>query len=116
MMNEVKKTTDENLEKMVDEGVTGEQQVKKADAKAEEAVVEKQQVNKEDQKKKAEEARVPNAECKKCMERCKACTEKDNNMRSKDIEFTKIEKIFNEKCNEMLDNERFLKEKEKQLI
>ncbi|MFS7905549.1 hypothetical protein Hanom_Chr01g00048981 [Helianthus anomalus] len=39
---------------------------------------------------------------KKCMETCSACTEKDRNMRSIDIEFTKIERIFKEKCNKQL--------------
>ncbi|MFS7905957.1 hypothetical protein Hanom_Chr01g00053781 [Helianthus anomalus] len=105
MMNEVKKTTDEKLKKMVDEGVAKKQQVKKADAKAKEVVVEKQQVM-EDQKKTEKEAEVLNTEvktqiessemldksdhrideqCKKCMETCKACTEKDKNLRYLEI-------------------------------
>ncbi|MFS7935800.1 hypothetical protein Hanom_Chr05g00407811 [Helianthus anomalus] len=67
----------------------------------------------EDQKKMAQESEVPNVEvktqtessemldksdnksdeqCKKCMETCKACTKKDKNLRSRDIDFTKIEK------------------------
>ncbi|MFS7937062.1 hypothetical protein Hanom_Chr05g00423091 [Helianthus anomalus] len=49
------------------------------------------------------------------MEMCKSCTEKDNNLRSRDIEFTKIEKIFKEKCNEMLENEKFLKQENEKL-
>ncbi|MFS7963166.1 hypothetical protein Hanom_Chr08g00734911 [Helianthus anomalus] len=49
------------------------------------------------------------------METCKGCTEKDDNIRSRDIEFTKIERIFKGKCHEMLENERFFKEKEKEL-
>ncbi|MFS7904366.1 hypothetical protein Hanom_Chr01g00035181 [Helianthus anomalus] len=53
--------------------------------------------------------------CKKCMETCNACTGKDKNLRSRDIEFTKIENIFKEKCNEMLENERFLKQKQEKL-
>ncbi|MFS7937065.1 hypothetical protein Hanom_Chr05g00423141 [Helianthus anomalus] len=62
MLNEVKKTVDEKLEKMVDEAVAVEQQVKKADAKAEEKVAKNQQKVEEYQKE--EEATVPNAEVK----------------------------------------------------
>ncbi|MFS7996977.1 putative transcription factor interactor and regulator CCHC(Zn) family [Helianthus anomalus] len=95
LVKEVKKekVVDEKLEKQVDE-----------------AAVEKQQVM-VDQEKTAKEAKVPNTkvktqseyfetlnqsdhktdeQCKKCMETCKACTEKDDNLRSRDIEFTKI--------------------------
>ncbi|MFS7917549.1 putative transcription factor interactor and regulator CCHC(Zn) family [Helianthus anomalus] len=135
MVNELKKTADEKLEKLVDEAVAGEQLVKKVDEKAEEAVIEKLQVM-EDQKNMAKEAKMPNVEviiqtessemlyksnnkteqeCKKCMEMYKACTEKDNNMRSRDIEFTKIEKIFKEKCNEILENEKFLRQENEKL-
>ncbi|MFS7997081.1 hypothetical protein Hanom_Chr12g01137551 [Helianthus anomalus] len=91
-----------------------------------------EQINKNvDEDREAEEATVPNAEvrihsesyekldkfehinvvqCKKCMETCEDCTEKDNSLRSRDIEFTEIEKIFKEKCNEMFENEKFLKQ------
>ncbi|MFS7985437.1 hypothetical protein Hanom_Chr11g00998361 [Helianthus anomalus] len=120
------------VEEIVDESNKLVDEVKKIDEKlVEEAAAEKQQVNEEDQK--AKEAAVPNIEvtqaessemlnkidykiseqCKKCTKKCSAYTEKDNNMRSRDIEFTKIEKIFKEKCHEMLENERFLKEKRK---
>ncbi|MFS8025245.1 hypothetical protein Hanom_Chr16g01472701 [Helianthus anomalus] len=112
MVNKLKKAGEEKAEEVV----TGEQQVKKDDAKVEEKVAEKQQKVEEDQK--AEEAMLPNAEvktqsessemldksdyktdeqCKKFMETCKACTEKDNNLRSRDTEFTKTEKIFKDK-------------------
>ncbi|MFS7979101.1 hypothetical protein Hanom_Chr10g00923391 [Helianthus anomalus] len=49
------------------------------------------------------------------METCSACIEKDKQFKSRDIEFTKIEKIFKEQCHEMLENEKLLKEKEKEL-
>ncbi|MFS7918459.1 hypothetical protein Hanom_Chr03g00201301 [Helianthus anomalus] len=93
-------------------------------------LLQKKQLEKEDQKQKAEKATVPNAEvrtqsesaemfdksdhktdeqCKKCMETYKACTEKDENLRSRNIVITKIEKIFKEKCDEMFENEKCLK-------
>ncbi|MFS7978380.1 hypothetical protein Hanom_Chr10g00914851 [Helianthus anomalus] len=46
-------------------------------------------------------------QCRKCMETCSACTEKDENLRSRNFEFTKIENIFKEKCKEMLEIENF---------
>ncbi|MFS7905817.1 hypothetical protein Hanom_Chr01g00052141 [Helianthus anomalus] len=49
------------------------------------------------------------------METCNACIEKDENLRSDNVEFTKIEKVFKEKCNEMLENENILKQKEEEL-
>ncbi|MFS7962822.1 hypothetical protein Hanom_Chr08g00731011 [Helianthus anomalus] len=36
--------------------------------------------------------------CRKCMDTCSACTEKDKNLRSRNIEFTKIEDVFKVKC------------------
>ncbi|MFS7966368.1 hypothetical protein Hanom_Chr09g00772921 [Helianthus anomalus] len=54
-------------------------------------------------------------QCRKCMKTCNTCTEKDENLRSRNIEFTKIEYIFKEKCIEMLENEKFLKQKEEEL-
>ncbi|MFS7892112.1 putative transcription factor interactor and regulator CCHC(Zn) family [Helianthus anomalus] len=103
---EKKKTIEEILdesEKLVkevknEEVVDEKQQMEKADEKAEEAVVENQQIM-EDQKLMIENATVYNAEviikidssyssikidniaeqqCKKCMETCKSCTEKDD--------------------------------------
>ncbi|MFS8007041.1 hypothetical protein Hanom_Chr14g01256291 [Helianthus anomalus] len=49
------------------------------------------------------------------METCSAYNEKDENLRSRNIEFTKIEHIFKEKCNEMLETEKVLKQKEEEL-
>ncbi|MFS7954289.1 hypothetical protein Hanom_Chr07g00628541 [Helianthus anomalus] len=50
-------------------------------------------------------------QCRKCMETCNACTEKDENLRSRNIEFTKIENVFKEKCKEMFEAEKFFKQK-----
>ncbi|MFS7935762.1 hypothetical protein Hanom_Chr05g00407361 [Helianthus anomalus] len=90
------------VEEIVDESEKLVNEVKKADEKAEEAVAEKQQVLEEDQNENAE-GDVPNTEvttqtdsfdpsikidnkaeqqCKKCMETCNACTEKDENLKS----------------------------------
>ncbi|MFS7946069.1 hypothetical protein Hanom_Chr06g00531691 [Helianthus anomalus] len=44
-------------------------------------------------------------QCKKCMETCSALTEKDENLRSRYIEFTKIENVFKEKYKEMFEKE-----------
>ncbi|MFS8002188.1 hypothetical protein Hanom_Chr13g01199131 [Helianthus anomalus] len=49
------------------------------------------------------------------METCSACTEKDEKFRTRDIEFIKIEKVFKEKCKEMLENEKILKDSDEKL-
>ncbi|MFS7914305.1 hypothetical protein Hanom_Chr02g00151831 [Helianthus anomalus] len=51
------------------------------------------------------------------METCSAsaCTEKDEKFRTRDLEFTKIEKVFKEKCKKMLENEKILKENDEKL-
>ncbi|KAJ0809384.1 putative transcription factor interactor and regulator CCHC(Zn) family [Helianthus annuus] len=129
-LEEKKKKTVEEIvtesEKMVNE-------VKKVEGKAEEVVEEKTQVAEEDQIQKIEEAKVPVIEviiqtdtsdkidneaeqqCKKCMETCSSCIEKDAKLNNRDIEFTKIEKIFKEKCHEMIENEKFLKQENDKL-
>ncbi|MFS7954105.1 hypothetical protein Hanom_Chr07g00626421 [Helianthus anomalus] len=52
---------------------------------------------------------------KKYMETCSVCTTKDENLRSRNIEFTKIENLFKEKCKEMFENEKILKQQEEEL-
>ncbi|XP_022042023.1 interaptin-like [Helianthus annuus] len=117
----------ENLVKEVMKEKAGEE-------KSEEVVEEKQEKVEEDQK--AEKTTVSSAEVniqsesskmldksvlktdeqyKKCMEMCKACTEKDNSLRFRNIEFIKIEKIFKDKCNDMIENEKFLKQENEKL-
>ncbi|MFS7977973.1 hypothetical protein Hanom_Chr10g00910221 [Helianthus anomalus] len=54
-------------------------------------------------------------QCKKCMEPCRTCTEKDEQFRIRDLEFTKIENIFKEKCKEMLEKEKVFKENDEKL-
>ncbi|KAJ0620903.1 hypothetical protein HanIR_Chr01g0002661 [Helianthus annuus] len=54
-------------------------------------------------------------QCKKCMEPCRACTKKDEQFRTRDLEFTKIENIFKEKCKEMLEKEKVFKENDEKL-
>ncbi|MFS7919881.1 hypothetical protein Hanom_Chr03g00217831 [Helianthus anomalus] len=49
-------------------------------------------------------------QCRKCIEICSACTEKDENLRSRNIEFTKIENVFKEKCKYMFEKEEILKQ------
>ncbi|MFS7914343.1 hypothetical protein Hanom_Chr02g00152271 [Helianthus anomalus] len=49
--------------------------------------------------------------CRKCMETCRVYAEKDENLKSRDIEFTKIETVFKAKCKEMFENEEVLKQK-----
>ncbi|MFS7896523.1 hypothetical protein Hanom_Chr15g01364471 [Helianthus anomalus] len=48
---------------------------------------------------------------RKCVETCSACNEKDENLKSRNIEFTKIERVFKEKCKEMFENKNVLKQK-----
>ncbi|MFS8019145.1 hypothetical protein Hanom_Chr15g01400411 [Helianthus anomalus] len=77
----------------------------------------KQQEKETDQTQTEEKAEVPITEvntltgsevinkiveqCKKCMETCSAFTEKDENFRTRDLELTKIEEVFKNKCKEM---------------
>ncbi|MFS7968644.1 hypothetical protein Hanom_Chr09g00800021 [Helianthus anomalus] len=46
---------------------------------------------------------------------CSACLEKDENLKSRNIEFTKIENVFKEKSKEMFEIEKFFKQKEEEL-
>ncbi|MFS8034736.1 hypothetical protein Hanom_Chr17g01584711 [Helianthus anomalus] len=106
------------IEEIVDESQKLVDEVKKVDEKAEKAVAEKKLVLEENHNQKVEEAMVPKAEviiqmdssdsiikidnkieqqCKKWMETCSACIEKDENFKNRDIEFTKTEKIFKRK-------------------
>ncbi|MFS7986256.1 hypothetical protein Hanom_Chr11g01008191 [Helianthus anomalus] len=98
------------------------------DADDEVSVEEKQNVAEMKQTEAAENTEVPITEvnsdsemlkpieqCKNCMETCRACTEKDENIRTRDLEFTKIENIFKEKCKEMLEKEKVLKENDEKL-
>ncbi|MFS7917254.1 hypothetical protein Hanom_Chr03g00186901 [Helianthus anomalus] len=54
-------------------------------------------------------------QCRKCMETSSDCTDKDEKLKSRDIEFTKIEKVLKDKCKEMFENENILKQKEEEL-
>ncbi|MFS7953568.1 hypothetical protein Hanom_Chr07g00620231 [Helianthus anomalus] len=58
---------------------------------------------------------ITTKQCKKCMETCRACTKTDKTLKSRDIEFTKIETVFKSKCKEMLETEEVLKRKVKKL-
>ncbi|KAF5809845.1 putative transcription factor interactor and regulator CCHC(Zn) family [Helianthus annuus] len=57
----------------------------------------------------------PIEQCKKCMEPCRACTEKDEQFRTRELEFTKIENIFKKKCKEMLEKEKVFNENDEKL-
>ncbi|KAF5805179.1 putative transcription factor interactor and regulator CCHC(Zn) family [Helianthus annuus] len=121
----------EKKKKMTVEEVVNE--VNKIEKKAEEGVEDKVQVAEEDQIQKTEETKVPVIEviiqtdtsdkidneaeqqCKKCKETCSACIEKDEKLNKRDIEFTKINKIFKEKCHEMSEIEKFLKQENEKL-
>ncbi|KAJ0618477.1 putative transcription factor interactor and regulator CCHC(Zn) family [Helianthus annuus] len=121
------------VEEIVTESEKMVNEVKKVEGKAEEGVEEKLQVAEEDQIQKAEETIVPIIEvimqtdtsdkiddeaeqqCKKCMETCSACIERDEKLNNRDIEFTKKEKNFKEKCHEMIESEKFLKQENENL-
>ncbi|KAJ0689356.1 putative transcription factor interactor and regulator CCHC(Zn) family [Helianthus annuus] len=122
------------VEEIVDESEKLVNEVNKADEKAEEAVVEKQQEIEKVQNQQANETTVPITEvttqtdssdqsvdnkaeqqCKKCMKTCSECTKKDEKLKIRDIEFTKIEKIFKNKSHEMIENEKFLKQENEKL-
>ncbi|XP_021971547.1 putative protein tag-278 [Helianthus annuus] len=121
---ELRKKKEEEIEKLVEE-------VKKTAGDADE----NEQKNDEDQKLKTEESKVPDEtevkiltessellnndqnvdkieyKCRNCIEMCKACTEKDEKIKTKDIELNKIETVFKTKCKEMLESEEVLKRK-----
>ncbi|KAF5813676.1 putative transcription factor interactor and regulator CCHC(Zn) family [Helianthus annuus] len=108
-----------------EKAVTEEQQIGEDVKKAEEEVKnenleavddgEEKQDAKMKQTEAAENTEVPITECKKCMETCRACTEKDEQLRTRDLEFTKIENVFKEKCKEMLEKEKVFKENDEKL-
>ncbi|XP_035843864.1 septation ring formation regulator EzrA-like [Helianthus annuus] len=108
------------VEEIVNESAKLVNEVKKVEEKIEEVVEEKQQVFEEVQNPQANETTVlitevttqsdtsdqidkTEQQCKKCMETCSACTEKDEKLKIRDIEFTKIEKIFKNKSHEMIE-------------
>ncbi|KAJ0929621.1 putative transcription factor interactor and regulator CCHC(Zn) family [Helianthus annuus] len=129
----LEKKNKKTLEEIVTESEKMVNEVKKLEEKVEEVVEEKMQVAEEEQTQKAEETIVPVTEvssqtdtsvktdneaeqqCQKCMETCSSCIEKDEKLNNRDIEFTKIEKIFKEKCHEMIENEKFLKQENEKL-
>ncbi|MFS7966249.1 hypothetical protein Hanom_Chr09g00771641 [Helianthus anomalus] len=49
------------------------------------------------------------------MEMCIDCTEKNEKFITRDIEFNKIEEVFKNKCKEMLENEKVLKDNDEKL-
>ncbi|MFS7919973.1 hypothetical protein Hanom_Chr03g00218891 [Helianthus anomalus] len=49
------------------------------------------------------------------METCRVCAEKDENLKSIDIDFSKIEIVFKAKYKEMFENEEVLKHKVEKL-
>ncbi|KAF5782104.1 putative transcription factor interactor and regulator CCHC(Zn) family [Helianthus annuus] len=115
---------DESLKKIEEKvgEISQEKTCEKLKKPAGDAVAKKQQMIEEDQKHVAKEAEVPKTEvvtqtesskllniidnktdeqCKKCMETCNACTENDkkkNIYKTKDMERSKIERVFNDKC------------------
>ncbi|MFS8019630.1 hypothetical protein Hanom_Chr15g01405991 [Helianthus anomalus] len=54
-------------------------------------------------------------QCKKCMKTCSACTKKDEKFRTRDMEFTKIERVFKDKCKEMFEKEKVLIDNDEKL-
>ncbi|XP_022040640.1 uncharacterized protein LOC110943195 [Helianthus annuus] len=111
---EVKEIEDEeNLKKK--EEVDDDKQEKVDEKLVAEAVTEEQLVKETNQKQRAEKAEVPTVECKKCMETGSAYTEKDEKFRTRDTELTKIEILFKDKCKEMFENEKVLKDNDEKL-
>ncbi|MFS8022103.1 hypothetical protein Hanom_Chr16g01435581 [Helianthus anomalus] len=105
-----KEKNEDDLKKKGEEDVKDESSVEVDNT---DAVDGEQQKNEVDQTQMKEKAEVPITEvntstkyevlnktveqCKKCMETCSACTEKDEKFRTRDLEFTKIEKSFQRK-------------------
>ncbi|MFS8012811.1 hypothetical protein Hanom_Chr14g01325331 [Helianthus anomalus] len=113
--NEVE-TSDENVEKMVEklkkaaeEARTSEKTEVKIQTESSESLNQVKSMGNNDEIDNKSENKIE-VRCRKCMETCNACTEKDENLRSSNIEFTKIENVFKEKCKEMFKNEKILKQ------
>ncbi|XP_035845918.1 golgin subfamily A member 6-like protein 1 [Helianthus annuus] len=68
-----------------------------------------------DQKQTKANTEVPITECKKCMEPCSACTEKNEKLRTRDLDFNKIEKVLPKKteCQEECRSSLARQEEEK---
>ncbi|KAJ0852855.1 putative transcription factor interactor and regulator CCHC(Zn) family [Helianthus annuus] len=143
MLSCLRKRDEERMKKSVEEMVNNLKKVAEEVEVVKEAVTEEQQIENEVQKEEknenldademkqtetAENTEVPITEvhsdsevlkpieqCKKCMEPCRACTEKDEQFRTRELEFTKIENIFKEKCKEMLEKEKVFNEKDEKL-
>ncbi|MFS7947777.1 hypothetical protein Hanom_Chr06g00552211 [Helianthus anomalus] len=136
LVDELKKVADEEKEKEKDDDLKkkGENEVKVeslVEVNDSAGVGEEQQKREADQTQTAKKAKMPITEvntttdseiinktvqqCKKCMEMCSACTEKDEKFRTRDLEFTKIKEVFKNKCKEMLENEKVLKDNDEKI-
>ncbi|MFS7888701.1 hypothetical protein Hanom_Chr00s000001g01598221 [Helianthus anomalus] len=103
----VQETTDESQERMA------ENQKKKSDktevktqTESPESLNQVKSMDKNDENDKQSKNRNEE-QCRKCMQSCSACTEKDEMLKSRDAEFTKIENVFKEKCKEFLERKIF---------
>ncbi|KAJ0826973.1 putative transcription factor interactor and regulator CCHC(Zn) family [Helianthus annuus] len=128
---EMKKRKEEELKKMIEEVKTVANLAGEENQKAEEEQKPKEmeeKVKKIQETKAAEHAEVSITEviksselsnvelvvekenkCRNCIEKCKACTEKEEIIKTKDNEMNKLENALKLKCKERIDTEQSLK-------
>ncbi|MFS7936037.1 putative transcription factor interactor and regulator CCHC(Zn) family [Helianthus anomalus] len=134
---EMKKRKEEELKKMIEEVKTVAKIAGEEKQKAEEEQKPKEMeenVEKIQETKAAEHAEVSITEviksselsnvelvvekenkCRNCIEKCKACTEKEEIIKTKDNEMNKLENALKLKCKERIDTEQSLKLKVEKL-
>ncbi|KAJ0456093.1 putative transcription factor interactor and regulator CCHC(Zn) family [Helianthus annuus] len=89
------------------------EQVQKA--KTEESVLEETEVRKSSDLSNVDVVAEKENKCRNCIEICKACTEKDDIIKTKDNDIIKLENVFTTKCKEMIETEEILKLKVEKL-
>ncbi|KAJ0939837.1 putative transcription factor interactor and regulator CCHC(Zn) family [Helianthus annuus] len=82
---------------------------------AEEVKGKEEKVVKSEADQKQMEANTELNSAKNAWNHCSACTEKDEEFRKRDLEFNKIEEVFKNKCKEMLENEKVLKDNDEKI-
>ncbi|MFS7995281.1 hypothetical protein Hanom_Chr12g01116151 [Helianthus anomalus] len=115
VIDESEKKIDENLKKTAEEAEVPDQtEVKTQTESSESSNKDESMGNNIENNEQSDNKK--DVQCRKCMETCSVCIENDEKLKSRNVEFTKIEKVFKEKCKEMFENENILKQKEEKLL
>ncbi|XP_021986066.2 trichohyalin-like [Helianthus annuus] len=105
---------EQKIEEALKEGKE-EKTVEDQKAETEESVFEETEVRKSSDLSNAKIVNEKENKCGNCIEMCKACTEKDDIIKTKDNDIVKLQNIFTIKCKEMIDKEEILKIKVEKL-